>query len=127
MNIKRIVKDDVYKGILKPEELPFVRWKVDKFKYTDEGITELSLHDDYITKQLWFSASSKRLELIKKSNEYKSALLYLNSVFGENDKLSQALDNFVKRVAQECLENLKTEESNINFPLEISSILMENP
>jgi hypothetical protein len=119
LNIRRTINDGISDGTIKPEEEVYFRWKVDKFQYTDKGVTESSAHGEYITKPSWFRAILKLTELIKNSNEYNSALEQLANVFGKSDMLSWALENFVRKLIHECLYNTKFEEAKIEAFIKI--------
>jgi hypothetical protein len=119
LNIRRTINDGISDGTIKPEEEVYFRWKVDKFQYTDKGVTESSAHGEYITKPSWFRAILKLMELIKNSNEYNSALEQLANVFGKSDMLSWALENFVRKLIHECLYNTKFEEAKIEAFIKI--------
>jgi len=108
LSVKRTIDDSISKGTIKPEEEVFLRWKVDKFQYTDKGTIESSsMHGEYITKPSWFHATFKLTESIKKSDEYTSALEQLTEIFGNDKLLSQALERFVGRLIHEYLYNSK--------------------
>ena len=85
--IKKEVDDGRSKGLIQPDEEPYQRWKVDKFQYTEGGVTELSAHGEYITKKSWFRAFIKIEELIKKSEEYSSALELLTKIVGRKNTI----------------------------------------
>jgi len=119
LNIRRTINDGISDGTIKPEEKIYFRWKVDKFQYTDKGVTESNAHGEYITKPSWFHATLKLTELIKNSNEYNSALEQLANVFGKGDMLSRALENFVRKLIHECLYNTKFEEAKIEAFIKI--------
>jgi hypothetical protein len=114
LSVKRTVEDHISKGAIKPEKEVFFRWKVDKFKYTDEGITEFSAHSEYFIKPSWFHASLELTEFIKKSSEYTFALGQLTETFGKDNTLSTALEYFVKKLIHDCLYDPKFEESDID-------------
>lgn len=114
LSVKRTIEDGISKGTIKSEEEVFFRWKIDKFQYTDKGITESSAHGEYITKPSWFRATLKLMESIKESNEYSSALEQTTEIFGKDDVLSQALEYFVGKLIRECLYNPKFEETDID-------------
>jgi len=114
LSVKRTIEDCISKCAIKPEKEVFLRWKIDKFQYTDGGITESSAHGEYITKPSWFRASLELTESIKKSDEYSSALGQLTEIFGKDDALSQALEYFVGKLIHECLYNPQFEENDID-------------
>jgi hypothetical protein len=114
LSVKRTIEECISKGIINPEEEGFFKRKIDKFQYTDKGITELSAHVEYITKHSWFHASLELKESIKKSDEYSFALQQLTEIFGKDYTLSQALEDFVGKLIHEGLYNPKFEENDID-------------
>jgi len=110
--IKKAINDSISSGIIQPEEEPYFRWKVDKFQYTDKGITESSAHSENFMKKSWFRATSKLKESIEKSNEYTLALEHLMNIFGESDKLSQNLKYFVQKLIYKYLSDSRFEEAD---------------
>lgn len=113
--IKETIDEGISNGTIQPDEKLFRRWKVDKFQYTDKGITEPSAHGEYITKSLWIKATHKLQESIKNSEEYFSALEELTTVFGKSDVLSHSLENFVGKFIHQYLYNSKFEEADIDI------------
>ena len=104
----------ISKGTVKPEEERFFQEKVEKFKYTDEGVTEFSIHGDYVTKPSWFRVTPRLTDSIEKSDEYSSALAQLTRVFGKSDMLTNALQHFVGKLVHECLHSSKFGEADID-------------
>lgn len=119
LSVKRAMDNSISKGAIKPEEEVYFRWKIDKFQYTDKGVTESSAHGEYITKPSWFRTTFRLTESIKKSEEYSSALEQLTTVFNKGNMLSQALDNFVRKIVHECLNNSKFEDADIDALVKI--------
>lgn len=114
LSVRRIIEDFKFKGSIKPEIEVYFRWKVDKFEYSDEGITKLSRHGEYISKPSWFHSIFKLVECIKKTSEYTLALEHLNeSIFHKGDLASYTLENFVKRLLHEYLFKPKLDEASI--------------
>jgi hypothetical protein len=123
LTIKRTIDDGISDGTLMPEEEVYLRWKVDKFQYTDKGVIEQAAHGEYVTKPSWFRTSFKLTESIKKFNEYNSAFERLTNVFGKGDVPSKALEAFVRKLVQECLHKSflaeKFEENDIDNIIKI--------
>ena len=118
LTVKRTVDDSTSKGVIKPEVEVFFRWKVDNFQYTDKGVTESRAHGEHITKPSWFHAIIELEEAVKNFNEYKVALERLTNVFGGTDALSQALDDFVRRLVHKCLYDSKLNDNAIDVLIE---------
>jgi len=119
LTIKRTIDDGIYKGTIKPDEEVFFRWKIDKFQYTDKGVTEESGRTEYITKPSWFRTTFRLTELIKKSDEYSYALEHLTTIFDKGNVLPQALEYFIRKLIHEHLHNPKFEESDIDALIKI--------
>jgi len=117
LNVKRIVDEGVSKGEIKPDEELFFRWKVDKFKYTDEGVTESGVHGKYVIKDSWIRTIVKLIENIKKSNGYKYVLEQLTHTFGKEKE--STLDYFVGKIIRECLQNPRFDEPDIDVLIQI--------
>jgi hypothetical protein len=115
LTVKITIENDISNGTIQPEEEVYLKWKVDKFQYTDTGITDYGAHGEYITKQSWFRATHKIQESIKNTNEYFSSLEELNNVFGKSDALSHSLENFVGRFIHQCLSNSKFDETTTDI------------
>jgi len=114
LSVKRTVDEGISNGTIKSKEEVFLRLKIDKFQYTDKGVTEASAHGEDITKTSWFGATLKLTESIKKSTEYSSALVQLANVFGKDDILSRDLEHFVGKLIDKCLHNSKFGEVEID-------------
>jgi len=114
LTVKKMIEESISKGTLKPREEEYFRWKVEKFQYTDKGVTESSAHGQYFTKQSWFRTTEKIEESIKQHSGYASALEHLTDVFGKSDKLSLDLEYFIGKLIHQYLYNLKIEEKDID-------------
>ncbi len=114
LTVKEKIDEGISNGTIQHEEEVFHRWKVDKFQYTDKGITESGAHGEYITKPIWIKATQKLQESIEKSDEYSSALEELTLVFGKNDTLSHSLENLVGRIIHQCLYDSKFNNADID-------------
>jgi hypothetical protein len=112
--IKKQVNQGISNHTIEPQDEVYFRWKVEKFQYTDKGVTDYSARGEYFTKQLWLRSIIKLEELIKKSSEYASALECFVNVFGKSDRLSDNLDCFIITLIRQCLENPTIEEANVN-------------
>jgi len=111
---QRTIGDGISNGTIKPEDERFFREKVEKFKYTDEGVTEFSIHGDYVTKPSWFRVAPRLTDSIEKSDEYSSALAQLTTVFGKSDMLANASRHFVGKLVHEYLHSSKFGEADID-------------
>jgi hypothetical protein len=52
LTVKITIENDISNGTIQPEEEVYLKWKVDKFQYTDTGITDYGAHGEYITKPM---------------------------------------------------------------------------
>lgn len=114
LTVKETIDEGISNGTIQHEEEVYRRRKVDKFQYTDKGITELSTHGEYITKPLWIKAANRLQESIEKSEEYSSALEKLATIFGEKDIVSHGLENFVKKIIHRRLYDSKFDDADID-------------
>lgn len=108
--VKKMIDEGISSGTIKPQDEVYFGWKVDKFQYTDKGVTNYSAHGDYLTKQSWFGAIIKLEHSIKRSSEYSAALQHLAKVFGDGSRISNNLDHFNMRLLHHYLPDTKTEE-----------------
>lgn len=106
--IKEQVKDSISRGKLHPDEEIYFKWKIDKFQYTEQGVTERSAHGDYTTRKSWIRAYSQIEKAIKKSEEYKSALELLLQA-GKN-RTDYYLERFVTRLTSAYLHESEFSE-----------------
>lgn len=113
--IKEATELGISNGTIQPEEEVYFRWKVDKFQYTDKGITEPRAHGSYFSKRSWFKGTIKLQESIKQSNEYLSALEHLTKAFGESSKVSEGLNCFTRRLISQYLSDSKPADTDIEL------------
>jgi len=111
--VKTMIDEGVSNGTIKPQDEVYFRWKVDKFQYTDKGVTDYSAHGEYFTKQSWFRAIIKLEESVKHCSEYSPALEHLTKVFGDSNRISSDLDQFIVKLLHHYFSSLKTEEKDI--------------
>lgn len=112
--IKKQVNQGISNRAIEPQDEVYFRWKVEKFQYTDKGVTDYSARGEYFTKQSWLRSIIKLEETIKQRTEYTSALGCLVNVFGKSNRLSDNLDYFITTLIHQCLENPTIEEANVN-------------
>jgi len=115
MAIKKAVESGVSTGTIQPEEEVYFRWKVDKFQYTDKGITESGAHGDYVPKRSWFRGMIKLQESMKQSKEYLSASEHLTKAVGENPRVSQGLERFTGKLIGHYLSDSEPDEATIEL------------
>jgi len=96
--MKKEVDEGILHKIFQPDEEVYLRWKVNKFEYSEGGVTKFSASGEYATKKSWFKAAIKAIEDIKKSNEYSIASKLLSEIFGE-EKVFIALERFAQKLA----------------------------
>jgi hypothetical protein len=113
--IKEATESGISNGTIQPEDEVYFRWKVDKFQYTDKGITESGAHGDYIPKRSWFRGTIKLQESLKQSNEYSSAFEPLTRVFGNSSKVSQGLERFTGRLISQHLSESKPADTDVEL------------
>jgi len=114
LTVKKTIDEGISNGSIQPQDEPYFRWKVERFQYTDKGITGHSARGEYFTKKSWVRAIINLEESLKHCSEYASALEHLANVFGKSDRLSSILDNFVRKLIHQHLYDLKTKETDIN-------------
>jgi len=112
--IKKIIEEGTSNGTIQSEVDEYIKWKVDKFQYTDKGITNSNAHGEYLTKKSWFRASVKLEESVKQSREFTLALEPLTAEFSNKDTASQDLNNFVTKLIHRYFYNLKFKERDLD-------------
>ncbi len=98
-----LVKAHLSDKSVQPDQETYFRWKVNKFAYTDNGISDYSATGKYINKESWFRANIHLSEESKKTDEYTSALCCLQSLFTKKTSIDQYLDSFTSAVIRHCL------------------------
>lgn len=99
--IIKAVNDGISHGTLKPEAESYEEMKVQKFVYSDDGITDFSAREETIIKPSWFRASRAVLEHAKKLPEYAAATQIIGEAFGEDNV--QHVESFANKVIHRCL------------------------
>ncbi len=121
--IKKEIFDVRSKGMIKPEEELYYRWKIDKFQYTKNGVTESSAHAEPIMKKSWWRAALMIEESIKKSHEYFLAVEVLSKIFHGRNTITHDLDCLLRKVISLYLEETAFNETY--FDVLISNFLKE--
>jgi len=112
--IKDEVNDSLSNGLIQPDIEQYFRWKIDKFLYTEEGVTESSAHGENFSKKSWFRACIEIEEIIKKSDEYSFALELLTKI-SERNTISHDLERFTTKLIFGYLNDLKFSDVDVNF------------
>jgi hypothetical protein len=127
--IKEVIEDEKAKGAISPELEMFNHLTVTNFEYGDNGIN-IGQSGSFITKPTWSSASRKIIEIIGKTEKYKSLadiiktkqegtgfrplfegfVLTIIPLFLENrdigkEKISELLDNFLLELKNKPLKS----------------------
>lgn len=113
LEVKKTVDKGLSDGTIQPELKVYKQWKVDKFEYTDKGITERGAHLIDVSKSTWFNAGVEIQKLIEKSNEYSSVLEQLTITFGENKNYPDQIRHFLKKFVDQFLSNPEFDEKDI--------------
>lgn len=114
LSVKKTIDEGISNGTIQPEDEVYFRWKVERFQYTDKGVTDRSARGEYFTKHSWIRAIIKLEESVKHSSEYAAALEDLANVFGKRNRLSNNLDKFVGKLIHQYLYDSKTKETDID-------------
>lgn len=117
-NIKDEVNDGLSKGLIQPDIEQYFRWKIDKFQYTKDGVTEKSAHGENFSKKSWFRAYIEIGEIIKKSDEYSSALELLTKI-SERSTIAHDLERFTTKLIFGYLDDLKFSDADVDFCISI--------
>lgn len=103
--VNELIEQYVSEGALQPEEETYFRWKVERFQYTDKGVSDFGAHGEYLVKKSWLGAIIKIVKQAKSTEEYSSALKYVNNAFGTSERFAHFLDSFVTAVAKQHLDD----------------------
>jgi len=125
--VKRIVEEGISNGTIKPQDEVYGKWKVDKFDYTDKGVTDYGAHGDYFTKQSWFISLINLERPIKHSSEYSTALEHLTKVFGDSSGISSYLDHLIMKLSHYYLPSAKAQPSAESLITSFLKDLREEP
>jgi hypothetical protein len=117
--IRRAIAAGVSSGSLQPELTAGRRWKVDKFHYTDEGITTFGATGEDYTRETWTRASAEAAKSLSKLKEYTVALNCLSGTFSKRNDLKADLELFGRKVIRLCLSSPHVEEPIIDNLLTI--------
>jgi hypothetical protein len=103
--VNALIEKNTCEGGFQPEEETYFRWKVERFQYTDKGVSDFGASGEYFAKKSWFRAIIKTGEQAKSTEEYSSALKYVNNAFGTSERFAHYLDSFVAAVAEQHLDD----------------------
>lgn len=111
------VNDGLSKGLIQPDIEQYFRWKIDEFQYTEGGVTKSPAHGEYINKKSWRRAEIKIEEIIKKSDEYSSALELLK--MSERNTIVHDLERFIAKLIFGYLDDLNFSDADVDFYISI--------
>ena len=114
---RRIIEESISHGKVLPDEELLLKWKIDKFQYTDLGVTERGAHGDYVTRKSWIRAYSHIGELVKKSEEYAFTLEILTQI-GKN-RTDNYLERFVTKLVSTYLNEPNIYEKDVDVLIRI--------
>lgn len=103
--VKRKVENDLGRKETEREYELYFQWKVDKFQYTDEGVTTVSAQGEHKARKSWGPALMRLDEPIKGSKEYSYAQDLLTKTFGGEVNSSHLLQSFVREQIQRLYES----------------------
>ena len=84
--IKEQIDYNLSQGLIKPDYLVYLKQKIDKFRYTEQGLTGLAAHDEHIIKKSYFRACLKVQESIEKSAIYSGVFESLQKIVKDEKK-----------------------------------------
>ena len=110
---KKNVDEGISSRTVEPQDEQYFKWKVEKFEYTEKGVTDFGAKGDYFAKKSWFRAIIKLQESIKRSNEYNLAVQEIAKVFADSNAFPLYLDHFVAKILRIHLTDPQVKESNV--------------
>lgn len=115
LRIKKEIEIALSKNLIQPNIESYLKWKINNYKYTKEGVSKSSANGTTLTKESWFRAQITIEEIIRKSDEYKSSLIMLNKIINENNKSQRYLEYFSRKIISIYLNNLGAKDSETNI------------
>ncbi len=101
--IKKNVSQALRTDTLEPEEESYLRWKVTKFQYTQNGLVDAPTTSEKFTKQSWHQATKEVLGSIEDSPVYLATLELLDGCLHQKAKACDYLHKFSRKLISECL------------------------
>ena len=125
LRITSEIDNGISKGEIRPLNKLYQRWKIDKFQYTEQGVTEPSAHTITDVIKIWHNTSDRIQESIKQSDEYMCALDFISECVKEEEKRFSFLEDFISMLISRRLNDPKFSDSElyvliINFIKEIN-------
>ena len=111
INVEKVIDEGLCNGKIQSDAEVYFRWKVDKFKYTDKGITESSARGESISRPTWLRTSSELHESLRKSSAYASALEQVIAVFPKSDKITRGIESFLSKLIHNRLNESQFDEA----------------
>lgn len=99
-----VVDEGLATGKLIPRDDDYIRWKLDNFTYTDQGVKSAGAHSEKVTRKDWFHAIIVLEKEFENSQEYAAALKLLAPSFNDPAQAKNALGTFVRRALTEYLQ-----------------------
>src|SRR5947209_3250048 len=88
---------------LNPEDEVYFHWKIDNFKYDDNGPEVSGARAERIVKRSWFWASAKIEQDVREAEPHRTAYENFKNIFG--DRINErSLDKFIETIAADYLE-----------------------
>jgi len=125
ITVKKMIDEGITNGTIKPQDEVYFRWKVDKFQYTDKGVTNFSAQGDYATEKSWFGTIIELQQAINNCSQYSLSLEHLTRVFGGQDRMTSNLDRFVIRLLRLHLPDPEFEDRGIDTESMITTFLKD--
>jgi len=105
LRIYRITSQAKSDHTIQPEWEWRGHWKVDDFRYTNDGITVSAAHWERVVTPSWTSATMRLEEDARRLDEHKLALQRLTDAFGGRSKISGDLQLFMTKLIDRCLND----------------------
>ena len=111
--IKEQIDYNLSQGLIKPDYLVYLKQKIDKFRYTEQGLTDLAAHDEHIIKKSYFRACLKVQESIEKSAIYSGVFESLQKIVKDEKKGRKYVYCFVHRLILKYLEEPNFKDTDL--------------
>lgn len=121
--VEKVIDEVISAGRIQPDIRVYSKWKIDKFDYTDRGISPREAHLEQSTRKTWSRAIFDIQETVKKSPEFTSALDELSRAFGKSDKFTQDIERFIRNLTDKKFNHPEFKESDTELDKFISIFL----
>jgi len=108
--IKEFVEKGKKDGSIVPNAEEYIKWKLNDFEYTEQGVKSSGAQGKQIKKPDWFRAYISIINTAKNTDLFKTLTNKLNDL---SKSTSFTLENFISKISHHCLESDEISESKL--------------